>query len=108
MPTVNESIGLLLVATPILVDPFTCVLRRYFAKQPIFRPHKLHLYQRLHQAGYRHSDVALLYTTCSALLSIAFFRLDLIYLIFIAILEIALGFWLDQNVAIPFNEASSK
>ena len=46
---------------PLLADAFICVLRRYLSGQPVFEAHRLHLYQRLHQAGWSHSRVSLLH-----------------------------------------------
>jgi hypothetical protein len=47
------ALGLLLAGFPLLGDPCLCVLRRWRAGQPIFQPHRLHLYQRLQMAAGR-------------------------------------------------------
>ncbi len=59
--SIEVPINLLLCAAPILIDPLFCVIRRFFMGQNIFVAHKLHLYQRLHQAGWSHSRVSLTY-----------------------------------------------
>ena len=46
-----EALSLLLVATPLLGDACICVLRRLVAGHQVFQAHRLHLFQRLHQAG---------------------------------------------------------
>ena len=51
-PNWSEVLSLFLVATPVLGDAFICVLRRLFAGQRVFQAHRLHLFQRLHQAGW--------------------------------------------------------
>ena len=51
-----ESLALLLVATPLLGDACFCVLRRFVAGQRISK-HRLHLFQRLHQAGWSHARI---------------------------------------------------
>lgn len=58
----SSAISLLLVSFPKLADAGGCVLRRIQYRQPILRPHKLMLYQRLHQSDWKHSQVASLYS----------------------------------------------
>jgi len=45
-----QALGLLLVATPLLGDACLCLPRRLLAGQRVFQAHRLHLFQRLHQA----------------------------------------------------------
>ena len=66
-----EALLYLLVVTPILADAFFCILRRLFSGQSIFQAHRLHLFQRLHQAGWSHSRVSLIYILATALLALA-------------------------------------
>ena len=42
-------------------DAIICILRRFFAGENIFKPHSLHLYQRLCKAGWSHSKVSINY-----------------------------------------------
>ena len=51
-PTWQQSFCFLLLSTPLLADAFFCVFRRLFAGQRVFEAHRLHLFQRLHQAGF--------------------------------------------------------
>ncbi|MEB3322630.1 MAG: glycosyltransferase family 4 protein, partial [Synechococcaceae cyanobacterium] len=51
-PTPARELALLLVGFPLLGDALVCVLRRLIAGQPVFRAHRLHLFQRLHRAGW--------------------------------------------------------
>ena len=37
----SDAIGLTLILTPCLIDPFVCVIRRYFNNQNIFEAHCL-------------------------------------------------------------------
>ena len=64
-------VSLVLISSPLLMDATVCLTRRYFAKQNIFTPHKLHLYQRLSQAGLSHSKVSSIYIMATLLLFIA-------------------------------------
>ncbi|MFM8524722.1 MAG: MraY family glycosyltransferase [Cyanobacteriota bacterium] len=104
----TEALGLLLVATPLMADACLCVIRRVLACQPVFRAHRLHLYQRLHQAGWSHAQVAWLYIAATALLAIALllggWRAELP----LALLTLLLGVWLDRRVAVPFAVESSR
>jgi len=105
-PNLPEAFGMLLVATPLLVDAFLCVLRRLFDGQRVFQAHRLHLFQRLHQAGWPHARVSSLYVAATAVLAIALLWGGLPWLITFAALELLIGVWLDQRVAVPFALAS--
>lgn len=102
-----EAIGLLLVATPLLGDACLCVPRRLLAGQRVFQAHRLHLFQRLHQAGWSHARVSSFYIAATAVLALAFLWGGLPWLITLAAFELLLGIWLDQRVAVPFAIASS-
>lgn len=101
-----EALGLLLVATPLLGDACLCVPRRQMAGQRVFLAHRLHLFQRLQQAGWPHARVSCLYIAATAVLAFALLWGGLPWLITLAALELLLGIWLDQQVAVPFAEAS--
>jgi Fuc2NAc and GlcNAc transferase len=107
-PTWTEALGLFLVATPLMGDACVCVLRRLMAGQRIVQAHRLHLYQRLHQAGWNHSRISILYATCTAGLATAFLMGGLPWIVSLACLVMLLGVWLDRQVAIPFNAAPRK
>lgn len=106
-PSWPEALGLLLVATPLLSDAFLCVPRRLLAGQQVLQAHRLHLFQRLHQAGWPHARVSSLYICATAVLAIALLWGGLSWLITLAAFELLLGIWLDQRVAVPFAIASS-
>jgi len=105
-PSWPEALGLLLVATPLLGDAFLCVPRRLLAGQRVFQAHRLHLFQRLHQAGWPHARVSSLYIGATAVLALALLWGGLPWLITFAAFELLLGIWLDQRVAVPFVIAS--
>ena len=104
--TWSEALALLLVATPLLADAFLCVLRRLFTGQRVFQAHRLHLFQRLHQAGWPHARVSVLYIGATAVLALALLWGGLPWLTTLAAFELLLGIWLDQRVAVPFAIAS--
>ncbi len=63
---IQKPIEFMVIFFPLFLDPFVTLVRRLFAGQSIFKPHKLHLYQRLHQAGYSHAIISSIYI-CSIL-----------------------------------------
>ncbi|MFM9104766.1 MAG: glycosyl transferase, partial [Cyanobium sp.] len=65
-----------------------------------------HLYQRLHQAGWSHARVAGLYIAATALLALVLLLAGWPWVVAGAVLELAVGVWLDQRVAVPFALAS--
>ena len=102
-----ETTNLFFISLPILIDPFTCVLRRCWAKQNIFTSHKLHIYQRLYQAGLSHSKVSLIYIFLIFLLIFSLsFESFLIKFIFALIVMLTM-IYLDQKVAIKFHKAKN-
>ena len=103
MAKYKENVGILLVSFPIIFDAFSCVIRRYINKQNIFKAHKLHLYQRLNQAGLKHSAVSVLYISSSILISLSLCFGGLLMSCFTCIFIFIFGYYLDKNVALPFS-----
>jgi len=101
-----QALGLLLVATPLFGDACLCVLRRWMAGQHVFQAHRLHLFQRLHQAGWPHARVSLTYITATGVLAVALLAGGWPWVIALTAMELLMGVWLDQRVAIPFSMAS--
>ena len=104
----SAALALLLVATPLLADACLCVPRRLFAGQRIFQAHRLHLFQRLHQAGWCHAHVSSLYIAATAVLAIAHLAGGLVWVIGFALAVLLIGVWLDQHVAVSFAVASKR
>ena len=105
-PSWPEALGLLLVATPLLGDAFLCVPRRLLAGQRVFQAHRLHLFQRLHQAGWPHSHVSSLYIVATSVLALALLAGGWAWVVGLAAAELLAGVWLDQRMAVPFEVAS--
>jgi UDP-N-acetylmuramyl pentapeptide phosphotransferase/UDP-N-acetylglucosamine-1-phosphate transferase len=104
-----QALLLLLVATPLLADAFICVLRRWHAGQHIFQAHRLHLYQRLHSAGWPHARVSLLYLLMITLLAFGlFYALPLPTMAGAVLAVLGLGLWLDQKQAASFSGSAAK
>ena len=105
-PSWPQALGCLLVATPLLGDACLCVLRRLLVGQRVFEAHRLHLFQRLYQAGWSHSRVSLTYIAATAFLAVAIIVGGWPWVFILAVSELLLGVWLDQRVAVPFSVAS--
>jgi len=103
--TPAQALGLLLVAFPLLGDACLCVLRRLAAGQRVFQAHRLHLYQRLHQAGWSHSRVAWLYIGATAAGGVALMVGGLGALLTVLAAQLLLGARLERRVAVPFAKA---
>jgi UDP-N-acetylmuramyl pentapeptide phosphotransferase/UDP-N-acetylglucosamine-1-phosphate transferase len=101
-----EALGLLLVATPLLGDAFLCVPRRLLAGQRVFDAHRLHLFQRLHQAGWPHARVSSVYIAGTAVLAVALLAGGWPWVVGLSVVELFVGFWLDRHVAVSFTVAS--
>ena len=104
----DEAFFILLPSIPLFADTFFTVLRRFFARENIFEAHSLHLFQRLYRAGWTHSKICLLYISATLFIGIfSLFRswnygISSIFFVFL------IGFYLDQNVALPFKEQLKK
>jgi UDP-N-acetylmuramyl pentapeptide phosphotransferase/UDP-N-acetylglucosamine-1-phosphate transferase len=105
-PSWSQALGMLLVATPLLGDACLCVPRRLLAGQRVFQAHRLHLFQRLHQAGWPHARVSLTYIVATAVLAVAMLVGCWPWVLGLAVVELLVGVWLDQRVAVPFAVAS--
>ena len=102
-----------LAALPLLADAFSCLLRRLMSGQQLWQAHRLHLYQRLQQAGWSHGHVAGLYAGVTALLVLVgaahlgvlpggFPAVGRAPLIAAAVAVLLLGCWLERRWALPF------
>lgn len=100
-----NSFSILAVLSPLLLDGIICILRRFFYGENIFYPHKLHLYQRLNQAGLSHSRISIIYCINVIFMGIICFPKN-IYLISLGILtEIIIGIYIDKKFAVSFKKS---
>tara|TARA_B100000989_G_scaffold297111_1_gene281960 strand:+ start:10602 stop:11567 length:966 start_codon:yes stop_codon:yes gene_type:complete len=96
---------LLALASPLFLDAATCLIRRYLNNQNIFKPHKLHLYQRLIQSGFSHALVSTFYISGTLLIGIVTLSRNLNFIIFVVCLIFIIGIYLDKNVALSFHRS---
>jgi len=108
-PSHQLSLGLWLAAVPLLGDAGWCLWRRWRAGQRLWQAHRLHLYQRLQQSGWSHARVASLYATTTLVLAAVAFGSQalpvgsaVVVTALAAAFTLALGWWLDRSVAVPF------
>ena len=99
----NSSLILILTASPLLMDSFTCILRRLKNNENIFSPHKKHLYQRLHQKGMKHSKVSIIYALCTLILLIFSHTNNLIIMSSLTFFVFVVGIYLEKYHAMSFN-----
>ena len=98
----DECMKILIVACPLLLDAFVCVIRRYFANENIFKAHSLHLYQRLYQSGWSHGKITIYYLIATLFLAVNVLLANWFFIIVSFCLVCLFGFWLDQRVSLPF------
>jgi len=104
-PTNQEILSVLLLGFPLFGDSAICIIRRLFTRRNIFKAHKQHLYQRLNQAGWSHSSVALLYISAVLILVFARSIWGIKMLIILILTEFFLAIILDSLVAKKFTES---
>lgn len=101
--SINEKISLILIISPLLLDSIITLSIRLIKRQNIFRPHKLHLYQRLNQAGWPHRKVSSIYALAILLLCTIYTYSSLTYLIISTLLVFLLGLYLNKYHAKTIN-----
>ena len=101
--TLETALSYLILTTPIFADAFFTIIFRLKAKQNIFLPHKLHLFQRLNSAGWSQDKISLTYFIFTTILCVTFLKGNLTVLIFVTISEIIAGFIINNRFAKPFN-----
>ena len=102
-PTIKSAVSLCLVGIPLFADAASCILSRIYQGQPIFQAHKLHLFQRLHQSGWSHSHVTILYGSATALLVVVYLFSNIWVLLVASASELVAGLILNRYVARPFS-----
>ena len=99
-----EFTKLMLIATPLLLDPLITLIRRILDRQNFWKPHKLHLYQRLVSSGMSHAKVSSIYIFSITLLCIFYKFSGLFNLALISLTLVLIGIFLDFKTAKPFKE----
>ncbi len=97
-----ESFKILCLASPLLLDSSICIFRRFINGQNIFSPHKLHLYQRLNQAGWSHIKVSFIYGIGTLIMCLAFLSFNYSVICLLVFAELLIGFYLEINYSKSF------
>ena len=97
-----NALKILIASSPLMGDACITVIRRFFNRDNIFRPHKKQLFQRLVASGISHNNVSLIYLFCTLLLSISSFLLPIYIEIGLVFPLISLYIYLDKYKAISF------
>ena len=100
--TITKFSEIFLILFPLLADAFSCRLRMLIKGRNIFKPHKFHLYQRLHQAGLNHSTVSSIYLIATLALALSLFIFNIYVSYSLAFIIFIIGFYLEKKVAIKF------
>lgn len=100
--SLDDIAAIFLVLSPLSIDALFCVIRRYSYGHNIFLPHKLHLYQRLCQAGLSHSKVALIYFFSCLSIGIVYNLFGIYTLILNMLFLFVMALWLEKNIATNF------
>ena len=103
-PTFIDVTGLLLILLPLIADSITCLLKRILYKQPIFKAHTLHLYQRLYKSGMNPTKVCFIYLSATSTLCLTYLYLNIAYLLILSILILLIGYLLDKNYELYFEK----
>tara|TARA_B100000242_G_scaffold294308_1_gene276239 strand:+ start:4065 stop:5018 length:954 start_codon:yes stop_codon:yes gene_type:complete len=94
--------SILIIGVPIFGDTTWTLLKKVVYKKSIFKPHKLHMFQRLNQAGWSHGKITLLYMSFTFFLSLIriFINLEVTFIACIFIIGLAL--FIDKKYAKSF------
>jgi Fuc2NAc and GlcNAc transferase len=103
--TNQEVLSVLLLGFPLFGDSAMCLIRRLLTRRNIFEAHKQHLYQRLNQAGWSHSKVALLYVAAVFLLVLVRSIWGIKMLIILIFVEFFIALFLDSLIAKKFGQS---
>ena len=87
----------LLILFPLFGDAFFCVIFRFYNRENIFQPHKKHLYQRLHQFGWTHQKVSIIYISATLFNVLMLSLAGLQGVISACIVEIYIGKFLNKK-----------
>ncbi|NEO84507.1 MAG: glycosyltransferase family 4 protein [Spirulina sp. SIO3F2] len=65
------------ITFPLIGDATYTIFRRLLRQENIFKAHRFHIYQRLHQSGWTHRQVALTYIAVTGIIAVLIYQWDL-------------------------------
>tara|TARA_Y100000589_G_C27166637_1_gene635041 strand:- start:755 stop:1711 length:957 start_codon:yes stop_codon:yes gene_type:complete len=101
----QDAFSLIIISSPLTGDALSCIIRRFINNQNVFKPHKLHLYQRLHQAGWSHANISFIYIVSTIFLALVYIFYGFSALSFLFIVIFLLGIFVDHKYALGFKES---
>lgn len=101
-PSIGDSLRIFLVGFPLFGDAIITLMRRLARRDNIFAAHREHLFQRLHQAGWSHARVAMLYISSTFFLAIINWKAQASYLLMGVLVEFVFAMYLDAKFAVKF------
>jgi len=94
-----ESLSIFMMSMPLIFDTTFCLVWRLLNGYNIFKPHKMHLYQRLVQGDLSHDQVSYIYIGSVGFITL-FYLIGNIFIEFLAInIVLILGIYLHFNLA---------
>ena len=102
---IQETVGLLLIASPFFGDSLFTLFRRFFTSQNIFKAHRQHLYQRLYLGKLSKQQVAIVYMLQCSIIGIVYIKLNFIYEIVCIFVCLFIMYLLETKYALSFEEA---
>jgi len=102
MPTPAAAFKLIALSAPLWFDASQTLVRRLISGASPTQPHRLHLYQRLHRAGWSHQRVTVTYLLAVLLNLLAACGPSPLFLWVSLVLTLLFGVILDRFVAVPF------
>ena len=96
----EQFFAFIMISSPLMVDAFTCILRRYLKGKNIFAPHRDHLYQRLCDNNLSHSKVSLIYILPTILISTFYYILGIKACLLVTLIFLFLGIIIDKKFAL--------
>ena len=92
----SNSINLLLIVSPFILDPTFTIIKRYFMGKNIFNSHKDHIYQKLVQCGISHKKISIIYSSTVLFLILGSIYINPKYIYTLIIPVIFIGFLLNK------------
>ena len=68
----SEALSMVMIASPLFLDPIFCIFKRLIKQENIFKPHRDHLYQKLALAGIQKNLISTGYILSTFLLGIGY------------------------------------
>ncbi len=98
-----DSLSILMMSLPLILDSFFCILWRLLNGFNIFEAHNMHLYQRLVKSGFTHEQVSGIYIASVGFISL-FYLIGNIFFEFIAVtITLCIGIYLNRFINLKNN-----